>query len=106
MCADAIAFEDGSVSPRPYPGPGTGRAAEVYAGSPSRSDPRTGHPGPHPKQWQQVGADETAEGLEFEWISRTEHEAALKRLEEKIAILAVQKDYWWHKSLESQDPAR
>jgi hypothetical protein len=43
--------------------------------------------------------DEVAAGLEFEWISRSEHEATVKRLEEKISILAVQKDYWWHKSL-------
>jgi hypothetical protein len=106
MGADAMAFEDGSVLPRPYPGTSTSCTGEIYAGSPALSDPRVGHPGSRPKRWQQAGADETSEGLEFEWISRTEHEAALKRLEEKIALLAVQKDYWWHKSLEPRDPAR
>jgi hypothetical protein len=55
-------------------------------------------PGPH---WslRPVSGDEVAAGLEFGWISRSEHEATVKRLEEKISVLAMQKDYWWHKSL-------
>jgi hypothetical protein len=55
-------------------------------------------PGPH-SSLRPLSDDEVAAGLEFEWISRSEHEATVKRLEEKISILAVQKDYWWHKSL-------
>jgi hypothetical protein len=60
----------------------------------------TGHePGPVPSSLGPVGGDEVAASLEFEWISRSEHEATVKRLEEKISVLAMQKDYWWHKSL-------
>jgi hypothetical protein len=100
MCADAVASEDGSVPPRPNPGSRTILVAGVYASDPSLSDRWVGHPGPHPTRWQQIGADETIEGLEFEWISRADHDAVVRRLEEKIAVLAMQKDYWWHKSLD------
>jgi hypothetical protein len=60
----------------------------------------TGHEaGPVPSSLWPVGGDDVAASLEFEWISRSEHEATVKRLEEKISVLAMQKDYWWHKSL-------
>ncbi len=60
----------------------------------------TGHEsGAIPSSLRPLSGDELPAGLEFDWISRSEHEATVKRLEEKISILAVQKDYWWHKSL-------
>ncbi len=62
----------------------------------SLSDPE---PGPHCSLRPISGDEVAAAGLEFEWISRSEHEAIVKRLEEKISVLAMQKDYWWHKSL-------
>jgi hypothetical protein len=64
------------------------------------TDCLTGHgAGPSPCSWRAVTPTEVSDGLEFEWISRADHDAAVKRLEEKIAVLAMQKDYWWHKSL-------
>ena len=52
----------------------------------------TGHEaGPVPSSLWPVGGDDVAASLEFEWISRSEHEATVKRLEEKISVLAMQK---------------
>jgi hypothetical protein len=85
-------------SPRPVVSPHS--ATTVDEAVSGLTDCLTGHgAGPSPCSWRAITPVEVPDGLEFEWISRADHEATVKRLEEKIAVLAMQKDYWWHKSL-------